>query len=302
MERCTQASVLGGYFEGFLDGVFTTGEANGTSIIGATAKDCLVNFQIRLTTALCKIVNCTSIAGAETSYGIRVIAGLVEDPGTTADTYALVQGNTCLGINGQTAGSFAGSQIQIQSGTASVGNPATAVPHLVKVLDNTVLEAGRDGIVCLEGVDCEIRGNTVARVPGRGIYAINASRLTIADNRVLDAGQDAGAAAYSLDDCTDVTFRGNRGRRKIAGSLQAYGLELIDTCTFREFFGNELDGVTGEISGTVVPIASPGPQLLIGTPISSVRPVYADNAAAVGGGLAVNSEYQTATGEVRVVV
>ena len=36
--------------------------------------------------------------------------------------------------------------------------------------------------------------------------------------------------------------------------------------------------------------------------ITSVLPTYADNAAAILGGLVVNQEYKTATGERRIVV
>jgi hypothetical protein len=38
------------------------------------------------------------------------------------------------------------------------------------------------------------------------------------------------------------------------------------------------------------------------TTVGSTLPTYADNAAAITGGLAVDSIYKTATGEVRIVV
>jgi hypothetical protein len=38
------------------------------------------------------------------------------------------------------------------------------------------------------------------------------------------------------------------------------------------------------------------------TVVNSTLPIYADNAAAIIGGLAVKSIYKTATGEVRIVV
>jgi hypothetical protein len=38
------------------------------------------------------------------------------------------------------------------------------------------------------------------------------------------------------------------------------------------------------------------------TVVDSILPTYANNAAAISGGLAVNSIYKTSTGEVRIVV
>jgi len=38
------------------------------------------------------------------------------------------------------------------------------------------------------------------------------------------------------------------------------------------------------------------------TTVGTILPTYANNAAAVSGGLAVNSIYKTSTGEVRIVV
>jgi hypothetical protein len=63
---------------------------------------------------------------------------------------------------------------------------------------------------------------------------------------------------------------------------------------------NNLNSTQNFLVSDVITLATTTGQFV--TKVGVTLPTYADNAAAVSGGLAVNSIYKTSTGEVRIVV
>lgn len=233
------------------------------------------------------------LLGSSSLYGILGFAGAeTDDEGSGFATiragFLLIEGNDISGET-STANANYGSAIQI----APINNNTSAgvedYPYFVSILNNKIDGASRHGINAILPAQGIIANNIITSVGADGIRATGPLSMEISGNIVQDAGMDVSASAYSISDGTDTTFQ--RNTAAILNSTgQDYGLSVTGTSTFAAYGDNILAGVSGATSGWA------------DAPKRSTLPTYADNAAAVSGGLAVGQEYKTSAGAVRVVV
>lgn len=121
-----------------------------------------------------------------------------------------------------------------------------------------------------------------------------ASTLAVAGASALHAVSATGAISATTTVAAGTTVTGGTGVIATTGGVTASAGNIVAT------LGN-ITASAGNITATVGALTIGGLSTLSGG-MKAVLPTYADNAAALLGGLVVTDLYKTATGEVRIVV
>lgn len=203
-------------------------------------------------------------------------------------------------------------------------NPANPGPG-VTVTGNVIVDSRGHGITLNDGVlDATVTGNVVIRSQRNGIVVPTTSggaapaRIVISGNTVRSAGAETELASSRVGILllagSDITVTGNTvSTGSDTGYSTMYGLlsyrpnttvignQLAATLKAISLSGAEAAGAIvqgNRLTGAIEAIggATFAPPTMLGLS------TYADNAAALAGGLVANDFYRTTTGELRVVV
>ena len=175
--------------------------------------------------------------------------------------------------------------------TPYTGNVVPAENTVIIPPANAYVNGNGEIVMDLSG---EPGGPVVATTLSASGAVAFADTLAVAGASALHAVSATGAISATTTIAAGTTVTGGTGVIATTGGVTASAGNIVAT------LGN-ITASAGNITATLGTLTIGGLSTLSGG-IRSVLPTYADNAAALLGGLVANDEYKTATGERRIVV
>lgn len=252
-EQCRKVDVSGCFFTGKKTGIMFTGENRQAAAEGNHLENCTVGIDVRQITRGSIVIGNTIDLGTSGTYGIRAQAGLEVETEETFNTFAAISNNLIMGGGNRAAGTYAGSHIIIQPTRAELTFADPLRPHYLIAANNISYGAGRHGIAALMPAYVQITGNTIYRPGECGLWAHSGEDLKVFGNRVADAGQEVGSAAFYFEDVERLFFNLNHADvviLPVSDSPQTYGAEFAGATSVHSFLQNDLKGVTLDINDT----------------------------------------------------